>query len=177
MLILAWLNTSLNFFFILLHSGVLLQQCYCNLFAIFDGTFFSRVFFFNHSLTPVSSPDNRDMPIVRSSPTWAKSTCFFPVDHDPWPFYLRCGWIWGCPGLTQPHLNQGAQNKADYVSYTLEIGRSAGVTAYSPTWARVSLLSPELWKGDCFMSLIYLGSLRMCPKIAIGFLAQSILSD
>lgn len=132
--------------------------------------FFLECFFLkNHSLTPASSPDKRHIPIVTFSPAWAKSTCFFPVGHGPWPFYQLCCWISGCPGLSLALLNQGAQNKTDYMSYALGVSGTAGVTKCSPTWARVSCLSPELWKGECFMSLIYSGSLGMCPKIAICF--------
>lgn len=137
--------------------------------------FFSRVVFFYHPLTTASSSDNRDMSIVSSSPTWAISTCFFPVGHDPWPFDQLYGWIWGCPGLSRALLNQGAQNKADCVSYALGIGM-VWLSAHqcepgSHTW----VLSCE--KENALMSLIYSGSLGTCPKIAIGLLAQSILSD
>lgn len=104
------------------------------------------------------------MSIVSSSPTWAISTCFFPVGHDPWPFDQLYGWIWGCPGLSRALLNQGAQNKADCVSYALGIGRTAGVTKCSPMWARVSHLSPELWKGECFNVTDLLGFPRNVSK-------------
>lgn len=145
-------------------------------FCLFHGTFFLDLFFSNHSLAPVSSPEKKHIATVTSSPAWAKSTYFSPIDHNPWPFYQLCFWILGGPGLSLALLNQGAQNKRDSMSYALGVSGTAGMTKCSPTWARISCLTSELWKGECFMSLICSGSLGTRPNIAICFFAQSILS-
>lgn len=158
------------------YSGI-----YCTFFSLFHGTFFLDQFllgFFSKSFTDtcIISWKKKRIAIVTYSPAWAKSTCYSLIDHDPWPFHQLCFWILGGPGLSLALLNQGAQNKTDSISYGLGVSGTAGMTKCSPTWARISCLSSELWKGECFMSLIYSGSLGTCPNIAICFFAQSILS-
>lgn len=180
-LALVLLNTSLKTFSYSCTSEFYYNGIYCTFLSLFHGTFSYSVFgvFFppkiiqwhlHHLLK------KKHMAIVTSSPAWAKSTCYSPIDHDPWPFYQLCFWILGGPGLSLALLNQGAENKTDSVSYGLGVSGTARMTKCSPTWARISCLSSELWKGECFMSLIYSGSLGTCPSIAVCFFAQSILS-
>lgn len=160
-LILAWLNTSLKIF-----SYCRTLEFYCNSviapsFLLFMELFFLEWFFLSSTNNCLISWQQGYVDCQLFS-NLSNIYLLFPCRSWPLTFWSTV-WLdlrlpWFITGSSEPRGPEQSR-LCQLCSWNWY-----GVTKCSPMWARVSHLSPELWKGECFNVTDLLGFPRNVSK-------------